>query len=168
MLRLPSFCLPDVKTTEVEKLSIKSLKWESFSKSAKIALEQLILLFISMLSVVTPSSFKNCNAQAQLETPCIPTCIQGFDKSWPQRRTVQGFLKKLKQEILYDSTIPLLGIYSEKTLIQKDKYTPTFTEALFTYMAEFFRCSPATVTTLLVGYTLIQNKQTKVFVFFLR
>ena len=30
------------------------------------------------------------------------------------------------------SAIPLLGIYSEKIIIEKDTYTPVFTEALFT------------------------------------
>ena len=32
----------------------------------------------------------------------------------------------------YDSAIPLLGIYLNKTLIQKDTCTPMFTAALFT------------------------------------
>ena len=35
-------------------------------------------------------------------------------------------------ELPYDTTIPLLGIYLEKTLIQKDTHTPMFTAALFT------------------------------------
>ena len=37
----------------------------------------------------------------------------------PLWRTVWRFLKKLKLEIFYDSTIPLMGIYPEKTIIQK-------------------------------------------------
>ena len=40
----------------------------------------------------------------------------------PLLRTVWRFLRKLKTELLYDSAIPLLGIYSEKTRIQKDAY----------------------------------------------
>ena len=47
-------------------------------------------------------------------------------------RTVWRFLKKLKTEIPYDSAIPLLGIYPQKTIIQKDTCTPMFTAALFT------------------------------------
>ena len=50
----------------------------------------------------------------------------------PLWRTVWRFLKKLKIELPYDPAIPLLGIYPEKTIIQKDTCTPTFTEALFT------------------------------------
>ena len=41
------------------------------------------------------------------------------------------FLKKLKIELLYDPVIPLLGIYPDKTIIQKDTCTPMFTAALF-------------------------------------
>ena len=46
-------------------------------------------------------------------------------------RTVWRFLKKLKMELPYDPAIPLLGIYPEKTLIQKDTCTPMFIAALF-------------------------------------
>ena len=37
----------------------------------------------------------------------------------PLRRTIWRFLKKLKIELSYDPAIPLLGIYPEKTIIQK-------------------------------------------------
>ena len=40
-------------------------------------------------------------------------------------------LKKLKIELPYDPTIPLLGIYSDKTIIQKDTHTSVLTAALF-------------------------------------
>ena len=43
-----------------------------------------------------------------------------------------SFLKKLKIEISYDPAIPLLGIYPEKTIIQRDIWTLMFTAALFT------------------------------------
>ena len=38
----------------------------------------------------------------------------------PLWRTVWRFRKKLKIELPYDPAIPLLGIYPEKTIIQKD------------------------------------------------
>ena len=50
----------------------------------------------------------------------------------PLWRTVWRFLKKLKIKLPYDPAIPLLGIYPEKTIIQKDTCTPMFTAALFT------------------------------------
>ena len=49
----------------------------------------------------------------------------------PLWRTVWRFLKKLI-ELPYDPAIPLLGIYPEKTIMQKDTCTPMFTAALFT------------------------------------
>ena len=50
----------------------------------------------------------------------------------PVSRTVWRSLKKLKTELLYDPAIPLLGIYPEKTIIQKDTCNPMFIAALFT------------------------------------
>ena len=50
----------------------------------------------------------------------------------PLWKTVWRFLKKLKIELPYDSAIPQLGIYPEKTLTQKDTYTSMFTAAVFT------------------------------------
>ena len=40
--------------------------------------------------------------------------------------------KKLGIKLPYDPTIPLLGIYPEKTVTEKDTCTPVFTAALFT------------------------------------
>ena len=42
------------------------------------------------------------------------------------------FFKKLKLELPYDPAIPVLGIYLDKTIIQKDICTPVFIAALFT------------------------------------
>ena len=50
----------------------------------------------------------------------------------PLWRTVWRFLKKLKIELPCDPAIPLLGIYPEKTIIQKETCTTMFTAALFT------------------------------------
>ena len=50
----------------------------------------------------------------------------------PLWRTVWRFLKKLKIELPNDPAIPLLGIYPEKTIIQKESCTKIFIAALFT------------------------------------
>ena len=50
----------------------------------------------------------------------------------PLWKTVSRFLKKLKIELPYDPAIPLLGIYPEKTMIQKETCTTMFTAALLT------------------------------------
>ena len=46
-------------------------------------------------------------------------------------RTVWRFLQKPKIELPYDPAIPLRGTHPKKTLIQKYRCTPMFTEALF-------------------------------------
>ena len=50
----------------------------------------------------------------------------------PLWRTVWRFLIKLKTELPCDPAIPVLGIYHEKTIIQKESYTTMFIAALFT------------------------------------
>ena len=50
----------------------------------------------------------------------------------PLWKTVWRFLKKVKIELPYDPAFPLLGIYPEKTIIQKETCTIMFIAALFT------------------------------------
>ena len=49
----------------------------------------------------------------------------------PLWKTVWRFLRKLKIEFPFDPGIPLLGIYPEKTMTQKDTGTPLFIAALY-------------------------------------
>ena len=49
----------------------------------------------------------------------------------PLWRRVCRFLKKLGIKLLYDPAIPLLGLYPEKTIIEKDTCSPMFIAALF-------------------------------------
>ena len=41
------------------------------------------------------------------------------------------FLEKLEIELPYDAAIPLLGIHTEETRIERDTHTPIFITALF-------------------------------------
>ena len=50
----------------------------------------------------------------------------------PLWRRVWRFLKKLEIELPYDPAIPLLGIHTEETRIERDMCTPVFIAALFT------------------------------------
>ena len=50
----------------------------------------------------------------------------------PLWRTEWMFFKKLNIDLPYDPGIPLLGIYPEKTIIQKESFPTMFTAALFT------------------------------------
>ena len=72
------------------------------------------------------------NGEGVGEKGTLPHCWWGCKLVQPLWKTVWRFLKKLKIELPYDPAIPLLGIYLEKTLIQKDTCTPMFIEALFT------------------------------------
>ena len=47
-------------------------------------------------------------------------------------KRVWRFLRKLNIELPYDLAIPLLGIYPDKTYLEKDTCTHIFTAALFT------------------------------------
>ena len=48
----------------------------------------------------------------------------------PLWRTVWRFLKNLEIELPYDPAIPLLGIHTEETGIERDTCTPLFIAAL--------------------------------------
>ena len=50
----------------------------------------------------------------------------------PLWRTVWGFLKKLGIKLSFDTTLPVLRIYPEETIIEKDTCTPMFIAELFT------------------------------------
>ena len=50
----------------------------------------------------------------------------------PLWKTKWRFLKNLKIELPLDPAIPLLGIYPENTMTQKDTCTPVSVAALFT------------------------------------
>ena len=49
----------------------------------------------------------------------------------PLWRTVWRFLKKLEIELPYDPAIPLLGIHTEESRIERDQCTPMFITVLF-------------------------------------
>ena len=58
--------------------------------------------------------------------------LVGMQTVQPLWRTVWRFLKKLETELPYDPAIPLLGIHTKETSIERDTCTPMFITALFT------------------------------------
>ena len=68
------------------------------------------------------------------------------------------FLKKLERELPYDPAIPLLGIHTEETRIERDTCTPVFIVALFTIVGTWKqpRCTLADewITKLWYLYTM--------------
>ena len=59
------------------------------------------------------------------------TLLVGMQTSTATRRTVWRSLKKLEIELPYDPAIPLLGMHTEETRIERDTCTPMFIAALF-------------------------------------
>ena len=58
-------------------------------------------------------------------------CLWECTLAQPQWRTVWRFLRKLEIELPYDPAIPLLGIHTEETRIERGTCTPMFIAALF-------------------------------------
>ena len=59
-------------------------------------------------------------------------CWQKYKLVKPLWKIVWRFLRKLQITLPYHLATPLLGIYPDKTIIQKDTHTLMFTAALFT------------------------------------
>ena len=81
---------------------------------------------------------------AAIQKPTNNKCCRGYGKKvtllhcwWecklvqPLWSTVWIFLKKLEIELPYNPAIPLLGIHTEETRIERDTCTPMFITALF-------------------------------------
>ena len=63
-----------------------------------------------------------------------PSYILGGNVNWYNHYGEQHgwYLRKLNIEPPYDFAIPLLGIYPDKTFLEKDTCTPMFIATLFT------------------------------------
>jgi len=62
-----------------------------------------------------------------------PSCTVGGNVNWYRHYGEKhGGSLRLKTELLYDSAIPLLGLYPEENMTQKDICTPVFIVVLFT------------------------------------
>ena len=80
---------------------------------------------------LTPSRMaitsKSTNKHAGVVDKGKPPYTAGADVNWYNYYGKRcKFLKKLKTELPYDPALPLLGIYPDKTIIQKDTCSPMF------------------------------------------
>ena len=107
----------------------KNVQHHSLLEKCKSKLQWGIILTLVRIAII-----KKIYKQLMLER----MCKKGTLLNWceykliqPQWRAMWRFLKILGLKQLYDTAVLLLGMYSEKTIIQKDTYTPVFIAALF-------------------------------------
>ena len=87
----------------------------------------LIPVRITIIKKSTDKCWRGCG-----EKGTLLYCWWEYKLVQPLWTTVWRFHRKLKIESLYDSAIPLLGIYTDKTIIQQDTCTSMFIAAVFT------------------------------------
>ena len=85
------------------------------------------LILVRMAAIKTPTNSKCWCGEKGTLLHCWWEC-KLVEPLW---RTVWRFLKKLQIELPYDPAIPLLGIHTEETRIERDTCTPMFITALF-------------------------------------
>ena len=84
------------------------------------------------MAIIKKSTNHKCWRDVEKREPSYTTGGNVFKLVQPLWKTVWRFLKKLKIELPYDPATPLLGIYPDESLIQKDTRTLMFIAALFT------------------------------------
>ena len=96
-------------------------------------------------NAISPHTGQNGYHQKNLQTINVgdgwikgqPSCIVGENKTDTLWRTILRFLYKLGIKLPYNPKNTLLGIYPEKTIIEKDPCTPMFIAALFTIAFDY-------------------------------
>ena len=82
-------------------------------------------------AIIKKSTITNAGEDMEEKEPSA-TLLVGM---WVGTATVENSMKvsqKIKRELPYHPAITLLGIYSDKTMVQKSIHTPMFIAALFT------------------------------------
>ena len=89
------------------------------------------LTMVRMAAIKKSTNDKCWRGCREKGTP--PTLLVGMQTSTATtENSVWRLLKKLEIELPYDPAIPLLGIHTEETRIERDMCTPMFITALFT------------------------------------
>ena len=87
-------------------------------------------LMLVRMAVIKKSTNNNCWRGCG-EKAILLHCFWEYKLLQPLWITVWRFLKKLEMELPYDPAIPLLGIHTKETRIERYMCTPMFITALF-------------------------------------
>ena len=87
------------------------------------------LILVRMVAIQNPTNNKCWRRCGEKGTLLL--CWWKCKLVQPLWRTVWRFLKKLKIGLPYNPVIPLLGIHTQETRIERDTCTPMFIAALF-------------------------------------
>ena len=83
--------------------------------------------------------------------------LVGMQPSTATMENMWRFLKKLEIELPYNPAIPLLGIHTEETRIERDTCTPIFIAALFKFI--YFNWRLITLHCC-IGFAIYQHEST--------
>ena len=130
MNRRPIQTLLRRRNTDGQQAHEKMLNITNYQRNANQRYMRYHLKPVRMTTIKKPTNNKCWRGCGEMGT--LLYCWWECKLVQPLWKTVWWFLRKLKIELPYDPAIPLLGIYPDKILIQKDTCTHMFTAALFT------------------------------------
>ena len=106
-------------------------------KKMQIKIKMKYYLTPIRIAIIKMSTNNKC-CRGCVEKGTLPHCWWEYKLAQPLWRMVWRFLKKLKIKLPYNPAIPVLGIYSDKTIIQKYTCMATFLCCVLLWIAALF------------------------------